>query len=176
MRTDSTRRRTLRALLLLAGSLILALPVHARKAHVHGAGRLDVAIDKGVISISLELPLDVAVGFERAPRNDREKAELAVAEKALASGALFVPTPAADCRAEPVKLVLPAFGTSADRDAHGDIDASYAFRCARPAALRSIETGIFKSFRRLYRLEVQRIGPVGQGAQRLTPKNPVIDW
>jgi hypothetical protein len=133
-------------------------------------------IDKDSVAINLELPLDAAVGFERAPKNDREKAALAAAEKALGDAALFLPTPAANCKAQLPKVVMPAFGAKAGADDHGDIDASYAFRCANPAALKSIETGIFKNFKRLYRLEAQRVGPTGQGAARLTPKNPVLAW
>ena len=49
------------------------------KKHVHGEGRLDVAVDKGNLSLNLELPLDVAVGFERKPKNDKEKATLEAA-------------------------------------------------------------------------------------------------
>jgi hypothetical protein len=166
----------MRQFILLASLITLALPVHAQKAHVHGEGKLEIVIDKGNISINLELPLDVAVGFERAPKNDKEKAALAAAQKALGESALFMPTPAANCKADPPKLTLPTFSGKHDHDAHADIDASYVFRCANPAALKSIETGIFKNFGRLYRLETQRAGPGGQGATRLTPKNPMISW
>ena len=159
---------------LLALLAVLALPAQAQ--HAHGEGMLDVVIDKDSIAINLELPLDAAVGFERAPRNEREKAALAATEKTLGDAALFVPMPAANCTAQPPKVVMPAFGAKAGADDHGDIDASYAFSCANPAALKSIETGIFKNFKRLYRLEAQRVGPSGQGKQRLTPKNPAITW
>ena len=151
-----------------------ALPAHAQ--HAHGEGKLDVVIDKDSIAINLELPLDAAVGFERAPKNEREKAALAAAEKILGEAALFVPTPAANCKPQPPTVVMPAFGARAGADDHGDIDANYAFRCANPVALKGIETGIFKQFKRLYRLEAQRVGPGGQGKQRLTPKNPVLNW
>ncbi len=164
----------MRASLLFACLLSLALPAHAGKAHVHGEGSLDVTVDKGRLVIGLELPLDVAVGFERAPRNDMERAALAEVRQVLADSAMFVPSPAAGCKAEPARVVMPGFdGKQGD---HADIDASYEFRCANPAALKSIETTIFKSFKRLYRLEVQRAGPGGQGASRLTPKNPVLGW
>ena len=159
---------------LLALLAVLALPAQAQ--HAHGEGMLDVVIDKDSIAINLELPLDAAVGFERAPRNEREKAALAAAERTLGDAALFVPMPAANCTAQPPKVVMPAFGAKAGNDGHGDIDASYVYRCANPAALKSIETGIFKQFKRLYRLEAQRAGPGGQGKQRLTPKNPVLAW
>ncbi len=163
----------MRHAVLFASAALLALPLHAQ--HTHGEGKLDIAIDKDRLSINLELPLDVAVGFERAPKSDKEKAALTAAQKAVADPALFVPTPAAACKADTPKVMLSEFGkTGADQ--HADIDATHEFRCANPAALKSIETTIFKSFKRLYRLEARRAGPSGQGAARLTPKNPVFAW
>lgn len=170
----------MRTYLLLASLATLTAPIfpaHAGKAHVHGEGKLEVVIDKGDVAINLELPMDVAVGFERAPKSEKEKAALSAAEKLLGDTAtMFVPTAAAGCTALPAKVTMPSFGATQGGDAHADIDASYAFRCTTPAALKSIETGIFKSFERLYRLEAQRVGPSGQGAARLTPKNPVLRW
>jgi hypothetical protein len=170
---------------LLAASLLFILPAaHAAKAHVHGEGKLDVAIDKETITLNLELPLDVAVGFERAPKNDKEKAALAAADKTLKEAAtLFVPTPAAQCTVASTDVKTPNLGGDAKHDHahegeehHADIDANYTFRCANPAALKGIETTLFKSFKRLYRLETQRSGPSGQGALRLTPNKPVLTW
>lgn len=155
--------------------LILTSAAHAGKGHVHGEGRLDVSIDKDLLTINLELPLDVAVSFERAPKNEAEKAALASASQALNTAALFVPTAAANCTAQAVKLVMPSFDGKGPQD-HADIDVSYSYRCTTPAALKSIETGIFKQFKRLYRLETQRVGPSGQGAMRLTPKQPLLIW
>ncbi|MBK8117922.1 MAG: DUF2796 domain-containing protein [Sulfuritalea sp.] len=170
----------MRTCLLLASLATFAAPIcpaHAGKAHVHGDGKLEVVIDKGDIAINLELPMDVAVGFERAPKSEKEKAALSTAEKLLGdTAAMFVPTAAAGCSALPAKVTMPSFGATQGGDAHADIDASYAFRCTSPAALTSIETGIFMSFKRLYRLEAQRVGPSGQGKQRLTPKSPALNW
>jgi hypothetical protein len=155
--------------------IALSVPARAEKGHVHGEGGLEVVIDKGNLSLRLELPLDVAVGFERAPRNDQERAALAAAQRALADPALFVPTPAAGCKPEPARVEMPKFEGRKPAD-HADIEASYEFRCATPAALKSVETTIFKSFKRLYRLEAKRAGPAGQGAGRLTPKSPALTW
>jgi hypothetical protein len=168
----------------LLAALLAAPLAHAQHKHVHGEGRLDVAIDKDTISLALELPLDAAVGFERAPKSDKEKAALAATAKALNDAAtLFVPTPAAGCTVQAVEVKVPFTG-GADRHDHAhegethhaDIDAEYSFRCASPAGLKDIETSIFKQFKRLYRLEVQRSGPTGQGATRLTPKKPNLNW
>lgn len=159
---------------LLTTALLLALSTaQAQHKHVHGEGKLDVAIDKDTITLNLELPLDAAVGFERAPKNDKEKAALAATEKTLNDAAgLWLPTPAANCSVQSVEVGMPKF----DGGGHADVDARYVFRCAAPGALKGVETTIFKQFKRLYRLEAQRVGPVGQGAQRLTPKQPVLGW
>jgi hypothetical protein len=165
----------MRHLYLLAGFLAFALPVHAGKGHVHGEGKLDVSIEKDSITLTLELPLDAAVGFERAPKTDQEKAALTTAQKPSGTRHCSCPTPAAQCTAQPPQVTMPAFDGK-QGDGHGDIDATYRFRCAAPAALKSVETTLFKSFKRLYRVEAQRVGPTGQGAARLTPKNPVLNW
>lgn len=172
--------------LLIAAALLLALPLaHAQHKHVHGEGRLDVAIDKNAITLNLELPLDVAVGFERPPKNDKEKAALLAADKTLKdAAALWLPTPAANCTVQSTQVQVPFTGgddkhghhAHEGETHHADIDASYVFHCASPAALKSVETTLFKNFKRLYRLEAQRVGPAGQGAARLTPKNPVLGW
>lgn len=163
----------MRIAFMLASLALLALPAQAQ--HAHGEGRLDIVIEKDRLAMNLELPLDAAVGFERAPKNDKEKAALAAARQAVADPALFVPTPLAGCKADVPKVVLPDFGKTSGEQ-HADIEASHTFQCTNPAALKSVETTLFKSFKRLYRLEARRAGPSGQGAARLTPKNPVIAW
>ena len=158
---------------LIAAALLLSAPAIAQHKHVHGEGKLDVAIDKDTITLNLELSLDAAVGFERAPKNDKEKAALANAEKIVNdAAALWLPTPAANCTVQSVEVGMPKFAGGE----HADMDARYVFRCANPAALKGIETTIFTQFKRLYRLETQRVGPAGQGKQRLAPKTPILTW
>ena len=162
----------MRRLLVIFFSLLASVAL-AAKGHSHGEGRLDVVIDKGQVTLNLELPLDAAVGFERAPKNDKEKAALAAVEKTLNDvAALWIPTPAAQCTVQSVDVGMPKF----DGGEHADVEARYVFRCTTPAALQRIETTLFKSFKRLYRLEAQRVGPTGQGAQRLSPKQPMLVW
>jgi hypothetical protein len=171
-------------LLPILGLLATSSLVYAAKGHTHGEGQLDVVIDKETITLNLELPLDVAVGFERAPKNDKEKAALAAAGKALNdAAALWQPTAAAGCTLSSKDVKIPFIGaTDHQKHAHegeshhADIEASYSFRCTTPAALKGIETTLFRSFPRLYRLETQRAGPSGQGKQRLSPKTPALYW
>jgi hypothetical protein len=68
-------------------ALLAAFALPAQAQHAHGEGKLDIVIDKDGIAINLELPLDAAVGFERAPKNDKEKAALAAADKTLKDAA-----------------------------------------------------------------------------------------
>ena len=169
----------------LAASLLCVLPfAHAQHKHVHGEGKLDAVFDKETLTLDLTLPLDAAVGFERPPKNDKEKAALAQTLKTLEDAALWAPTPAAQCSLQSAKVTVPFIAGHDRHDQHAhegeqhhaDIDAVHTFRCANPAALKSVETTLFKSMKRLYRLEAQRSGPSGQGAQRITPKAPVLNW
>lgn len=159
--------------------LCLAVPAtaFAAKGHVHGTGTLDVAVDQGRLAIDLELPLDAATGFERAPRNAAEKAALEETARVLNDAAtLFTPTAAANCRVTSVEVTVPFLDGKGPADGHADIDARYRFECATPGALKGVETSLFRHFKRLYRLQAQRSGPGGQGAARLTPKQPALSW
>lgn len=161
---------------ILFSALAFAAHTHAATGHSHGVGTLEVIIEKGQIAIDLELPLDSVTGFEHAPKNDKERDALAEAQRLLNdAAAVFVPTPEAACSVASTKVGVPyADGKSAGE--HADVDAGYVFRCTNPAALKGIETRLFKHFKRLYRIEARRVGPTGQGAARLTPKQPLLTW
>jgi len=60
-----------RHLMLVLAAAQFSLSAHAGKGHVHGAGSVDIGIDQGRVTVSLELPLDAATGFERAPKTDK---------------------------------------------------------------------------------------------------------
>lgn len=161
----------------LLAALALALPASAAEQHVHGAGRIDVAIEAGKIEVELELPLDTLVGFERAPRNEKERAALEAAAATLRDGAgLFLPAAGAACKLTDATVTVPFAGdTAAGGHGHADVDAHYVFECVN-AGTGSLETALFRKFPRLYRLELQRVGPKGQAGGRLTPKAPVVRW
>jgi len=168
--------RHLSLLLLVAG---LPSVVSAAPAHVHGVGHLNVAIEGSQLSVSLEVPLDAFLGFERPPRTVKEKDAYAAMGKTLNdASALFMPTAAANCTVKSLKVGLPfADGkATAGTEGHADIDADYVYQCAQPGALKGVETSLFKSFPKLYRLEARRSGPSGQGAGQLTPKKPSLSW
>jgi Protein of unknown function (DUF2796) len=88
----------------------LALPVWAYGAapHVHGVATLEIAVDGSAVQVNLNSPLDNLLGFERAPRNEKERQAIrTMASKLHQAGSLFIFTPAAQCRLESTQLESP---------------------------------------------------------------------
>lgn len=151
--------------LLLSALLASGLAPAAPGAHQHGLARLSVAIDGTQLSLTLEAPLDVLLGFERAPRSDAErKAAAGVLQQLRLTGTLFKPDAAAGCTPGAVSITAPVLepGAAAQPGDHADLDATYAWRCAQPQALQQMEIRLFDAFARLQRIEAQVAGPKGQ--------------
>ncbi len=169
---------------------VMIKPVTAaeQKAHQHGQASLHVTVEGQTLRIALDSPLENLVGFERAPRNERERAAVqSMARELRAVEKHFVPSVKAGCRPTGVELesdvldrgLLSAAGASpeekssakgAAKDAsrHADLEASFVFRCERPAELSELQVNLFDTFRRLIRIDVQVAGSKRQAAARLT--------
>jgi hypothetical protein len=172
-------------------------------AHAHGVASLQVVADGDQLTLDFYSPLDNLVGFERAPRNDKEKAAVRrMAERLRKTEALFVPTPQAGCSPTSVNLESPVIDASllatdagkpgtdsakgggrADKRAGGKEDEGHAaltgefvFRCERPASLRDMEVKLFDVFPQLKRLDVQVAAPTGQKAAKLSSGNRRVSW
>lgn len=157
------------ACMALGGTNALA----AGKAHQHGVMKADVVIDGNKLAIAMEVPLDNLLGFERAPRNDAERKAAADVLARLRSPdkgtPLFVLDAAAGCSLSKAEVSAPvlepkdkAASTSAAKDGHADLEASYEFTCSEPKALRTLELGLFDAYRRMQRIDVQVAGAQGQ--------------
>jgi len=169
--------------LLLAAALSTPLLAAAQHAHEHGAAKLEVSLDGGTLLIALDSPLDNLVGFEHAPRNDKQRAALAKMEENLrAAERLFRLPAAAECKPAGAKLespypaskdanakAAPAGDAKKDADTHADVEASWEFACAKPAALDSLGAVLFDTFRGMKRIKAQTVTAKGQGAATLTP-------
>lgn len=59
-----------------------------------------------------------------------------------------------------------------DQESHSEYRLEYHFECSDPAVLDSIEINLFKHFALLHDLDVNYIGPNGQGAAALNAENP----
>jgi hypothetical protein len=185
----------LSAALLLA--LAAGAQAQVQHAHVHGQAFADVAIDGGSVEIQLRATAHDLVGFERAAANPEEEARVLAARKAvLDHAALWQFSIAAACVAEAPVLEVPDakahdhdhaddHGHDHDHDhdhshdhdhehdeghQHADWTARYRFRCSNPAALRSIDTGLFAQFPSLQSVTVQLIDADGARGETLTPE------
>jgi hypothetical protein len=165
----------------------------AGKAHEHGLARLDVGVEAGRVTLSLEVPLEDLVGFERAPRTEAERAAVTAALARLTEVDRLVRIDsAAGCGTGKVVLVAPMWGVGAStvpaagaastaapasaaaarapsapaattaREGHGDLEATFEFRCSAAPRAGHVEVGLFEAFARLKRIEVQAVTPRGQ--------------
>ncbi len=171
-------------------ALLIAAPVSAQQdhkhdhahhhaAHVHGVAKLEVAVDGGNLSLHLESPLEGLLGFEHAPRNDKERAAASEMRKKLAdAGKLFAPTTAAQCTLKSVQIDAPSLDTKpASGDAeHADLDADFLFICAQPAKLTGMDVRLFQVFPKMRRIEAQVVSGKGQKATRLSSKMRYLSW
>jgi hypothetical protein len=159
----------------------LAQGAQAHDAHVHGLATLDVAVDSKQLALHLESPLANLIGFEHPPLTPTEHQLVVDADARLREGArLFVPTLAAGCALTAVSVHAPLAAWAQDAPhqgpAHVDMDADYVFTCAHPARLRDLSVKLFEQFPGFARVDVQRVGPVGQGSARLTPAHTRLRW
>ena len=173
-------------LLMLACAGVSAAP----HAHEHGAVKLDVAVDGSTLTVGLEAPLDSLLGFERAPRNDKERRAAADLLARLRSGAgLFATDAGAQCSLSKTDVQAPVLEPAAKastatkttgpaagadkappKDDHADLDASFEYTCAQPQQLRTLDVGLFQAFGRIQRIDVQVAGPKTQS--KATLKRP----
>ena len=78
-------------------------------AHVHGHGRLNIAIEDKTVSIELEAPGADIVGFEHEAATRAQSAAIEKAKATLASGlSLFTPAAAAGCTQNASKVSIEA--------------------------------------------------------------------
>jgi len=151
----------------------------AGKAHEHGVARLDIGVEAGRVTLNLEVPLEDLVGFERAPRTDAERAAVVAALARLQEVDRLVRVDGgAGCGAGKVTMTAPVWGVggtpaqpdeaassakaASARGAHGDLEATYEFRCNNAPRAGHVELGLFDAFARLRRVEVQAVTPRGQ--------------
>ena len=162
---------------------------HAAGPHEHGAATLHIAVEGDRLQLELRSPLENLVGFERAPRNDRERAAVKrMAERLREPERLFVPTAEARCTRASVELesaVLDsvllggqtrAAPAQAAGGGHASLDATIAFRCDSPRELKGIEVKAFEAFPGLKRIDVQVAGTRKQAGAKLTPRSPRVTW
>lgn len=180
---NTTYPSRMKHLVFFLAACVAAAPAAAAGPHSHGTANLDVAVSGGEVTLMLRSPLENFVGFERAPRNEKETAAVRAAAAALREGSVFAFPAAAGCALTQVRLasdVLPAPllgetdgakpGAAKRSSEHADLDGEFSYRCANAAALDAFEVPLFDHFKRFRRIDVQVAGTNKQSAIKLTPR------
>lgn len=150
----------------------------ANKAHQHGIGQMNIAIEAQNVEIELEIPGADLVGFEHAATTPAQKKAIKEATANLKDGNRLFTFPAtAECRMTEVDVESPLLESEeahkhehAHEDGHAEFQAHYHFQCEKPDQLTHLDVQYFKTFPSAHELTVQIISATGQGVQRLTPK------
>lgn len=185
-------------LLLLSLASLSALPALAaddghdhhgnHPAHVHGVGKLDVALEGNTLTLHLDTPLINVVGFEHPANSSKDKDTVRAAAKTLReAGRMFATDAAAQCKPAEIQLesaaLAPALlgeksqaaAPAGPGDGHADLDGDFTLVCASPGALNTVDvSGLFAAFPGFQRIDVQLATPKKQGAVQLVPGSALI--
>nr|BBJ05599.1 hypothetical protein YBY_34480 [Marinobacter nauticus] len=180
-------RASARSTTLLLSLSLATLPVLAADnpgAHQHGHAELQMAIENERVDLLLLSPAYNLIGFEHKPRTDEQRQRVNDTEQ-WASETAMINTVAGNCT-----LVSSAMHVgwgkakgddhkhdhghshSHDHDhgsGHADIEITQTINCPGLSESAEFETGLMARFPELEHLNVQWVGPQGQGATRLSP-------
>ena len=155
-------------------------------AHKHGDATLEVSLEKGRLSLQFLSPMDNLVGFEHAPKNERQVKALEDLQRLLENPFnLFEPNKEALCKRGQVVIQSKLLGKSdpvaLQKDEHGHADLRYeaGFECGAPSLLTTINVTAFRSFRRLNEIDVELIADRPGGLARsfeLNRKRSTIEF
>lgn len=145
-------------------------------AHVHGEGRLTLAIEGGHVEITLDSPAESIIGFEHAPENDKEKAQLTQAIAHLrAPETLFRFDAAAQCVPQQTKVESPFDNKDAgEHPKHADVEAEYTFECLHPQKIKQVLFPLLSIFPALKTLDVDYVTESTQGNKTLNTNQQEI--
>lgn len=157
-------------------------------AHVHGRGKLEMALEGKKIRLVLEAPGADITGFEHEASSDEDKALLENAKSKLAAGLLLFKLPSpAGCKLDEAHVSVEDEDHDAedheenaepehDKEAHhSQFHVEYELSCADPGKATVLETTYFTAFPRAETLEVVAVSDSGQDQQVLTPERPSMD-
>jgi hypothetical protein len=142
-------------------------------AHKHGHATLQVSLEKDRLSLQFLSPMDNLVGFEHAPKTERQVKALDDLQRLLENPFnLFEPNKEALCKRDQVVIQSKLLGkgdpVALQKDGHGHADLRYEarFRCATPSLLTTINVTAFRAFRRLHEIDVELVADRPGGLAR----------
>jgi hypothetical protein len=154
-------------------------------AHEHGAGKLNVAIEKNMVEIEIDAPANNFVGFEYAPKSASEKKIAAEAYQTLKDPKNVVSLPpGANCTLHEMKVSegtvfgeLVKLENSNDKKeeaGHSDIGITYTLECAQPNQLKGAKVVLMGHFKNIKKLIVQSIIDGSQRSSTLSTDGEAV--
>lgn len=170
------------------------------RAHQHGVGHLNIAVEGHHVEVELVVPGADVVGFEHAPSTTADKRAVREASHRLEDGKKIIAfPPAARCDFEKAEVRSTLLGGHdkhddhahgghghhkdghdkkghAAQEVHGEFRVHYHVECARMANLTHLDVTFFKAFPAAGKLVTRWIGASGQGGATLTASNPRLTF
>jgi hypothetical protein len=139
--------------------------------HQHGKGVLEIAIEGNALSGSLEIPLEALLGFEHAPKNNKEKIAQSKLETKLDSIDTWLEiNQEAQCIPKSSKAKLER----STQSKHSDLVYTFSYACANPGALKEMRLPFIKEYKGIKEIKVEVAGSKGQRLVIASPKSPII--
>ncbi len=158
---------------------LMAQEAQSSNAHAHGVGRLEMTISETEIALTLQVPGNDIVGFERPAENEEDRARVVDAISDLSQPLnLFELSPEAGCMTASanVALVGDAFGQEEASEngaaQHNEFHADYLLQCEEMTAITTIRFAYFERFSEARQLTVKLSSSKGTQdilVQRETP-------
>jgi hypothetical protein len=174
----------------LSGQPLVAEAQRQHRAHVHGAGTLNLVQEGKRVHIELEIPGMDIVGFEHQARTASQKQAVQDAVAVLEQGdALFRLNAEATCALETAGVEVAMMDdehkghgahhkddkhAAESGESHAEFHAEYVFTCASPDRLQQLHVALFDKFQGAQNLQVQVVTARQQSAQRIHREAPVV--
>lgn len=157
-------------------------------SHAHGLATMNIAIADSNVFLELETPWDNLVGFEHKPSTEEQHAMVDSALESLRQASSVVVLNGGSCELHEVHIEN-SMGSDeheeheehddhADHegeDTHSSLLVSYEYKCEDISSLSDIEVAAFSTWENFESISVQMIGPGGQSAVDLSPRNTFIN-
>lgn len=146
----------MKALFFISAFLLSNICMAAEKslhAHEHGAVKVGMAIDKTSVEIDMDGPAESFLGFEYAPKTEKEKKLLNDLKRTWAQnlGSLISFDKALNCKVSEsnVEHVIESGGT------HSEIEATAKLSCTGKLAGSKASISLKKAFKHIKKLSVE---------------------
>jgi hypothetical protein len=124
---------------------------------------LKIAVEGQNVQMELESPANDIIGFEHAPKNNKQKVaiENALSELQDAAG-IFFPSSEANCKIDENSAEFEI--EEGHSETHSGFHVIWKMTCSDPKRLTNLETTFFELFPKAKEIEVEIISESGQNA------------